>query len=44
MAKVSVLPWQYADLKKAITSDVGFRADLDRHSRLRSGAVQGRQP
>jgi hypothetical protein len=43
MAKVSMLPWRYADLKKVITSDVGVRADLGRHGRLRSGAVQGRQ-
>jgi hypothetical protein len=38
-----MLPWRYADLKKVITSDVGVRADLGRHGRLRSGAVQGRQ-
>jgi hypothetical protein len=44
VAKVSVLPWQYADLKEAITSDVGVRADLDRHDHLCSGAAQGRQP
>jgi hypothetical protein len=44
MAKVLVLPWQCTDLKKAITSDVGVRADLDRHDHLCSGAAQGRQP
>jgi hypothetical protein len=44
MAKVSVLSRQYADLKKAIISDVGVCADLDRHGRLRSGVAQGRQP
>jgi hypothetical protein len=27
-----------------MTFDVSARDDLDRHSRLRSGAVQGRQP
>jgi hypothetical protein len=30
MAKVSVLPRQYADHKKAIIFDVGVRADLER--------------
>jgi hypothetical protein len=44
MAKVSIFLWQYADLKKVIAFDVGVRADLDRHGRLRSGATQGRQP
>jgi hypothetical protein len=44
MAKFSVLSRQYADLKKAITSHVGVRADLDLHGRLRSVAPQGCQP
>jgi hypothetical protein len=44
MAKVSVLPRQYADLNTAIISNVGVRANLDRHSRLRSGTAQGHQP
>jgi hypothetical protein len=44
VAKVSVLPWRYADLRKVITSNVGVRADLDQHGRLRSSAAQGRQP
>jgi hypothetical protein len=33
MAKVSVFSWQYVDLKKVITSNVGVRADLDQHGR-----------
>jgi hypothetical protein len=44
MAKVLVLLWRYADLRKVITSDVSARDDLDHHGRLRSGAVQGRPP
>jgi hypothetical protein len=42
--KVLVLLWRYADLRKVITPDVGVRADLDQHGRLRSGVAQGRQP
>jgi hypothetical protein len=38
------LLWQYADVKKAILFDVGVCADLDRHGRMSSGTVQGRQP
>jgi hypothetical protein len=33
MAKVLVLLWRYADLKKVITFDMSVRDDLDRHSR-----------
>jgi hypothetical protein len=44
VAKVSVLPCRYADLRKVIASNVGVCADLDRHGRLCSGAAQGRQP
>jgi hypothetical protein len=33
MAKVSVLLWQYANLRKVITSDVGVCVDLDQHGR-----------
>jgi hypothetical protein len=44
IAKVSVLPRQYVDLKRAIISDVGVRADLDRHGHLCSGTAQGCRP
>jgi hypothetical protein len=39
VAKVSMLLWRYADLRKVITSDVGVHADLDQHVCLRSGTA-----
>jgi hypothetical protein len=39
MAKVSVLLWRYADLRKVITVDMSVRDDLNRHGHLRSGAA-----
>jgi hypothetical protein len=44
VAKVSVLLWRYADLRKVITSDVWVRVDPDQHGHLRSGAAHGSQP
>jgi hypothetical protein len=44
VAKVLVLLWRNADLRKVVTSDVSTRGDLDRLGRLRSGRMQGRQP
>jgi hypothetical protein len=37
-----VLLWNYANLRKVITPDVGARDDLGFHGRWRSDAAQGR--
>jgi hypothetical protein len=39
VAKVLVLLWRYADLRKVITFDVSARDDLDSHDRLCGGAA-----
>jgi hypothetical protein len=44
VAKVSVLLWRNADLRKVITFVISARDDLDCHGRLRSGVTHGRQP
>jgi hypothetical protein len=44
MAKVSVLMWHCADLRKVTSTDENAYEDLNRHDRLHSGAAQGRQP